>query len=224
MLEYLYDHPIVDWVVDAQEARYGVQPLLAREGTRKLGLSIYAEDTPFSWWIRGEAAPVDDTLVISNEVESVEDGQEEVEDVEEMEVEQESAIPEPPLASPWVSPLEDPAASGGPRGSEDERVSDLPQHDATEEPRVKPELRRSARVVQQKFKEHRDQQTKEESIDPKPHAPQTKRAVASAKRSRRKTVEAKQQDDQRPRRRSTRVSAKRTFADEPWSMAKKKST
>ncbi|KAH0038900.1 hypothetical protein KCU78_g1411, partial [Aureobasidium melanogenum] len=87
MLEYLYDYPIVDWVIEAQDARYAVEAFPAREGMRKLGLSVYAEDMPFSWWMRGEAAPVYDNLPISDEVEAVDDEQEEeVEEVEEVEV------------------------------------------------------------------------------------------------------------------------------------------
>ncbi|KAG9692485.1 hypothetical protein KCU95_g7206, partial [Aureobasidium melanogenum] len=214
MLEYLYDYPVVDWVVGAEDARHAIETFLAREGMRKLGLSVYADDTTFSWWIRGEAAPVDDNLSISNEVDAVEDEQE---DVEEVEVEQEAATPEPLLASPSVSPLADPAASEEPRGSRDEHMSDLPQDDTTEAPTVTPEPRRSTRVAQQKLKEEHDQQVKEEPINPNPRTTQTKRTVTLPRRSKKKSVQSKQQEEQRPRRRSTRFSAKRNFADEPWS-------
>ncbi|KAG9847205.1 hypothetical protein KCU98_g12575, partial [Aureobasidium melanogenum] len=184
------------------------------EGMRKLGLSVYADDTTFSWWIRGEAAPVDDNLSISNEVDAVEDEQE---DVEEVEVEQEAATPGPLLASPNVSPLADPAASEESRGSRDEHMSDLPQEDTTEAPTVTPEPRLSTRVAQQKLKEEHDQQVKEEPIDPNPRTTQTKRTVTLPRRSKKKSVQSKQQVEQRSRRRSTRFSAKRNFADEPWS-------
>ncbi|KAG9729126.1 hypothetical protein KCU73_g12198, partial [Aureobasidium melanogenum] len=219
LLEYLYDYPVIAWVVGAEDARYAVEAFLAREGMRKLGLSVYAEDTPFSWWIRGEAAPVDDNLSTSNEVEAIVDEQEEeVEEVEEVGSEQDAATPELLLASPDISQLTDPAASEEPRGSEDEHVSDLPQDDiSAEEATVKSEPRRSTRVAQQKLKEEYDQETKEESIEPNPRTTQTKRTVTLPKRSKKKSVQSKQQEEQRPRRRSTRVSAKRTFADEPWS-------
>lgn len=216
MLEYLYDYPVLDWVIAAEEARYALEALLAREGMRKLGLSIYAEDTPFSWWIRGEAAPIDDSMATLNEVEAIEDEQEEVEEVEGMEVEQEVATPEPSLASPNVSHLTAPAASGELRDPEDEHMSDQSQDDIAAEPTVKPEPRRSTRVAQQKLKDDLDQHVKEEPVETRPRTRQTKRSVAPAKGSRRKTVEVRQQDFQSPRRRSTRVSAKRTYADEPW--------
>ncbi|KAG9561769.1 hypothetical protein KCU71_g13733, partial [Aureobasidium melanogenum] len=224
LLEYLCDYPVVDWVIGAEDARYAVEAFLAREGMRKLGVSIYAEDTPFSWWIRGEAAPVDDNLSISNEVEAIVDEQEEeVEEVEEVESEQDAATPELLLASPDISQLADPAASEEPQGSEDEHMSDLLQDDTTEEATVKPEPRRSTRVAQQRLKEEYDQQNKEESIEPNPRTTQTKRSVTLPKRSKKKSVQSKQQEEQRPRRRSTRVSAKRTFADEPWSAPKNQS-
>ncbi|KAG9667423.1 hypothetical protein KCU99_g10125, partial [Aureobasidium melanogenum] len=248
LLEYLYDYPVVAWVIGAEDARYAVEAFLAREGMRKLGLSVYAEDTPFSWWVRGEAAPVDDNLSISNEVEAIVDEQEEevvdeqeeevvdeqeeevvdeqeeeVEEVEEVESEQDASTPELLLASPDISQLVDPAASEEPQGSEDEHMSDLLQDDTTEEATAKPEPRRSTRVAQQKLKEEYDEQTKEESIGPNPRTTQTKRTVTLPKRSKKKSVQSKQQEEQRPRRRSTRVSAKRTFADEPWSAPKNQS-
>ncbi|KAG9522007.1 hypothetical protein KCV07_g3308, partial [Aureobasidium melanogenum] len=224
LLEYLYDYPVVAWVIGAEDARYAVEAFLAREGMRKLGLSVYAEDTPFSWWVRGEAAPVDDNLSISNEVEAIVDEQEEeVEEVEEVESEQDASTPELLLASPDISQLVDPAASEEPQGSEDEHMSDLLQDDTTEEATAKPEPRRSTRVAQQKLKGEYDQQTKEESIEPNPRTTQTKRTVTLPKRSKIKSVQSKQQEEQRPRRRSTRVSAKRTFADEPWSAPKNQS-
>ncbi|KAG9656600.1 hypothetical protein KCU64_g5765, partial [Aureobasidium melanogenum] len=224
MLEYLYDYPVVDWVIGAEDARYAVEVFLAREEMRKLRLSVYAEDTPFSWWIRGEAAPVDDNLSISNGVDAAEDGQEEeVEDVEGTEVEQEAATPEPLLASPDLSQLADPAVSEEPRGLEDEHMSDLPQDDTTEARTAKPEPRRSTRVAQQKLREEWDQKVEEEFIDPNPRTLQTKKTVTLAKRSKKKSVRSKQQEDQRPRRRSTRNPAKRNFADEPWSTPKNQS-
>ncbi|KAH0146966.1 hypothetical protein KCU67_g12031, partial [Aureobasidium melanogenum] len=224
LLEYLYDYPVFAWVIGAEDARYAVEAFLAREGMRKLDLCVYAEDTPFSWWVRGEAAPVDDNLSISNEVEAVEDEQEEeVEEIGGMEVEPEAATPEPPLPSPNVPLLADPATSEEPRGPEDEHMSDPPQDDTTEEATAKPETRRSTRVAQQKLKEEDDQQTKEESIEPNPRTTQTKRTVTLPKRSKKKSVQSKPQEEQRPRRRSTRVSAKRTFADEPWSAPKNQS-
>lgn len=224
MLAYLYDYPVIEWVIDAEDARYAVEALLAREGMRRLNLSVYAESTPFSWWIRGEAAPIGDDSSISNEVEAVEDEQEEVGEVEEMEVEQEAATPGPRLASPNLSPMTDPAAPEGLRDAVDEHMSNLPQDDTREDPTVKPEPRRSRRVAQQKLKEDLDQQIKEESLEPNLRTLPTKRIVTRPKGSKStNTVKLKQQQDQRPRRRSTRVSAKRSFADEPWTTSTKKS-
>ncbi|KAH0347108.1 hypothetical protein KCU81_g3668, partial [Aureobasidium melanogenum] len=217
MLEYLYDYPVVEWVIEAEEARYAVETFLAREEMRRLGASVFAEDTPFSWWMRGEVAPVDDNLSISNKGDVVEDEQEEVGEVEEMEVEQETATPEPLLASPNISRLADPAASEESRESEDEQTSDQSPDDTTETPIVNPEPRRSTRITEQKLKEEHDQQAMEESLKPIPHTTQTKRLISLPKRSKQKSVQSRQQENQRPRRRSTRVSAKRTFADEPWS-------
>ncbi|KAH0369082.1 hypothetical protein KCU65_g3648, partial [Aureobasidium melanogenum] len=236
MLEYLVDYPVVDWVIDAEDAKYTVEAFLAREEMRKLGVSVFDGDAPFSWWIRGEAAPVDDDLSISHEVEAVDDEQEEVEEVEGMEVEQEAATPEPipaspsgpqsadlepPLASPDLSQMADPAASEESRGSEDEHTSDQPQDDTTETPIAdSPKPRRSSRVAQQKLKEEYDQQVNEDSIEPPPRTQHTKKPITLPKRSKQKSGQSKQQEEQRPRRRSTRVSAKRTFADEPWSAPK----
>lgn len=194
LLEYLYDYPGVVWVVGMEAARYAVEALLAREAMRKLGLSVYAEDTPFSWWVRGEAASIDGSWAVSNEVEAVEDEQGSFEEVEGMEVEQEAATPELLLPSPSVLRLTDPAASEELRDLEDEHMSNQSQDNAAEEPTVKPEPRRSARVVQQKLKDDRDQQVKEESVKPKSRTTQTKRTVARAKGSRRKTVKVRQQD------------------------------
>ncbi|KAK6002443.1 hypothetical protein QM012_002081 [Aureobasidium pullulans] len=218
MLDYLYDYPMVDWVIDAEAARYAVENLLAREGMSKLNLSVYTENTPFSWWIRGEAAPTDDDLLPAND----EDEQEEVEGIEGMEAEQGFATPEPLVASPNLSHMADPATSEAPRDPEDEHMSDPPQDNATEKPTVQPKSRRLTCVVEQKLKEEWDQQVKEESMDPYPRTLPTKTTVAAFEGSKgRKTVEVKQQDDLRPCRRSTRVSAKRSFADEPWSTPKR---
>ncbi|CAD0092459.1 unnamed protein product [Aureobasidium mustum] len=225
MLAYLYDYPVIEWVIDAEDARYAVEALLAREGMRRLNLSVHAENTSFSWWIRGGAAPVDDDLSILNEVEAVEDEQKEIEEVEEMEVEQEAATPEPRLASPNLSPKTDPAAREEPSDPADEQMSDLPQDDATQQPTIKPEPRRSTRVAQQKLKEDLDQQVKEESLEPNPRTLPPKRTVTRPKGSKStKTVKFIQQQDQRPRRRSTRVSAKRSFADEPGPHLQRRAT
>lgn len=223
MLEYLYDYPVFGWVIEAEEARYAVETFLARvarEEMRRLGVSVFAEDTPFSWWIRGEEAPIDVTLLTSHEFEAVEDEQEGVREVEGMEVEQEAATPELNVTSPRASQSADPAASEGLQGSKDEHTSNLPQDNTTETPTVDPEPRRSSRVAQQKLKEEHDQQVMEESLQPIPRTTQTKKPITLPKRSKQKSVQSRQQEIQRPRRRSIRVSAKRTFADEPWSAPK----
>lgn len=218
MLGYLYDYPVVDWVIEAQEARYAVEAFLAREEMRRLGVSVYAEGTPFSWWIRGEPAPIDGNLSISNEVDVIENEQEKVEEVEEMKVEQRTATSEPIPASPEVSQMADPAAS------EEEQTSDQSQEATTETPTVVSGPRRSTRVAQQKLKEEHDQQVKSEPLDPDPpRTLQTEKPITLPKRLKQKSVQSGQQENQRPRRRSTRVSATRTFADEPWSAPKNQS-
>ncbi|KAH0278514.1 hypothetical protein KCU91_g2431, partial [Aureobasidium melanogenum] len=217
MLEYLYDYPVFGWVIEAEEARYAVETFLAREEMRRLGVSVFAEDTPFSWSIRGEEAPIDVTLLTSHEVEAIEDEQEGVREVEGMEVEQEAATPELIVTSPRASQSADPAASQGLQGSEDEHTSDQPQDDTTEALTTQPEPRRSTRVAQQRLKEEYDQQVIEEPLEPIPRTTQTKKPITLPKRSKQKSVQSRQQENQRSRRRSTRVSAKRTFADEPWS-------
>ncbi|KAG9600855.1 hypothetical protein KCU77_g3152, partial [Aureobasidium melanogenum] len=77
--------------------------------------------------------------------------------------------------------------------------------------------------AREKLKEEYDQQVKEEPIDLNPHTTQTKRTVTLPKRSKKKNVQSQQQENHRPRRRSTRNSAKRNFADEPWSTPKNQS-
>jgi hypothetical protein len=55
---YLYDYPVRDWVIRAEDARFAVEALLAREAMRRLGGSVFAIDTPFSWWMSGVILPV----------------------------------------------------------------------------------------------------------------------------------------------------------------------
>jgi len=58
MIAYLYDHPAREWVICVEAARFAVEALLAREAMRALGVSIFAMNTPFSWWMSGEIDPV----------------------------------------------------------------------------------------------------------------------------------------------------------------------
>jgi hypothetical protein len=55
---YLYDCPVRGWVTCAEAARFAVEALLAREAMRQLGVSVFAMDTPFSWWMSGVIPPV----------------------------------------------------------------------------------------------------------------------------------------------------------------------
>lgn len=57
-IAYLYDYPACEWVNCAEVARFAVEALLAREAMRALGVSVFAEDTPFSWWMNGQIDPV----------------------------------------------------------------------------------------------------------------------------------------------------------------------
>lgn len=55
---YLYDHPVREWAVREEDARFAVEALLAREAMRRLGVSVFAIDTPYSWWMSGVIPPV----------------------------------------------------------------------------------------------------------------------------------------------------------------------
>jgi hypothetical protein len=55
---YLYDYPVREWVTCAEAARFAVEALMAREAMGRLGVSIFAIDTPYSWWMSGVIPPV----------------------------------------------------------------------------------------------------------------------------------------------------------------------
>lgn len=58
MIAYLYDYPAREWVTCVEAARFAVEALLAREAMRGLRVSIFAMNTPFSWWMSGVMDPV----------------------------------------------------------------------------------------------------------------------------------------------------------------------
>jgi hypothetical protein len=91
-----------------------------------------------------------------------------------------------------------------------------------EDPVVNPSPRRSARVSERKLKGEWNQQVKEEpmeeSIEPETPTPQREQvSIAPTESGEKNIVEIKQEGDGQSRRRSTRMAAKRKFADEPWS-------
>jgi hypothetical protein len=85
-----------------------------------------------------------------------------------------------------------------------------------EDPEVNPSPRRSARVSERKLKGQWDQQVKEESMEEstelEPPTPQGEQvSIAPTESGEKNIVETKQEDDEHPRRRSTRIAPKRNF-------------
>lgn len=98
------------------------------------------------------------------------------------------------------------------------------------DPGVNPSPRRSIRVSQRKLREQSNQQVKvknepkEGRTEPEFHTPEAKEVSTALNGSeQKKIVQTKQEDDEISPRRSTRNAPKRKFADEPWSIATKKS-
>ncbi|KAI5206867.1 hypothetical protein AUEXF2481DRAFT_7059 [Aureobasidium subglaciale EXF-2481] len=207
MLGYLFDFPIQDWASGKETARHAFEAFWAREEMRGMGVSIYEMGTQFSWWMTGDVAdiPIIDEETITDDIPAVEEGAADGSDEMQEEI--------------LGHGIEHEELIEGIRNVQEKEPADEEMQDMVKEPETEMGAEEQEHIEQPGVQ---GDEPEDPSILPPPPRRSSRlpiRTLIAPKKPKRKGKGKAVKDTPR---RSTRVSGRRKFADEPFTTPTKK--